>query len=639
MAVDEKEYLAILKKYWGYDSFRSIQLDIIRSIGEGRDTLGLMPTGGGKSVTFQVPALAQDGVCIVVTPLLALMNDQVSSLRRKGVLAHAVNSMMSHEQMLAAYDNCIFHACKFLYLSPERLSTDLFRLKVAQMDVSMLVVDEAHCISQWGYDFRPSYLNIAEVRQLLPDVPVLALTATATPRVADDIMLSLKFRQPNLFSMSFARANLAYVVRQAEDKEQQMVRILHSVEGSAIVYVRSRKRTRDYADLLKAQGFSVDYFHAGLDAKEKNRRQDEWTKGKTRIIVCTNAFGMGIDKPDVRVVIHINSPESIEAYFQEAGRAGRDGKKSYAVLLWSNADATNLRRHVTSAFPPIDFVKGVYNSICNLHEIGVGSGYGHVAEFNIDRFCRETHRQVTMTLGALAILERAGYMEYQPNVDLTSRLMFLVERNRLYRIEEAYPHLAPLIKAVLRSYTGIFMELATISEEKIGKMCGLAQQEVYERLLELDRLGIVTYNPRKHTEFITWLQEREDERRMVFPKSVYEDRRADATRRIESMIAYGTRNDVCRSRLLLEYFGDTEAEDCGQCDVCIERKKDSRTAKAMREDIEKIVTSKLSDGPLSLDVVRCIDGYDPRIVTEVIRMLIDEEVLSVNVKNILSLND
>ena len=638
-ALEDKDYLAILKKYWGYDSFRSIQLDIIRSIGQGRDTLGLMPTGGGKSITFQVPALAQEGVCVVVTPLLVLMKDQVLSLRKKGILAHTVNSTMSHDQMLAAYDNCILNAAKFLYLSPERLTTELFRLKIRQMKVSMLVVDEAHCISQWGYDFRPSYLNIADVRKLLDDVPVLALTATATPRVADDIMARLEFRQPNVFSMSFARQNLAYVVRKAEDKEQQMVKILRAVEGSAIVYVRSRKRTREYAEMLRAQGFSANFFHAGLPVKEKDKRQEDWTKGDVRITVCTNAFGMGIDKPDVRVVIHIDPPESIEAYFQEAGRAGRDCKKSYAVLLWSDADAAKLRRNVTTSFPPIDFVVGVYNSISNLRQVGVGSGDGHVEEFNLDQFCVETHRQIAQTAGALTILERAGYMSYQPNVSLASRLMFRVERGRLSGVEEAYPHLAPVIKALLRTYTGLFMEYATIDEERVGRMCAMSHQEVYERLLELSRIGIVSYNPQKHTEFISWLQDRETERYMVFPKSIYEDRLADASRRVESMISYSTRPDVCRSRQLLEYFGETDAEDCGQCDVCIERIKLRRNAETMRHEIEALVKKRLANGPLPYEVVQCAEGYDPRVVTEVLRSMIDDDLLSVDVHNVLSLNE
>lgn len=636
MPADE-EYLAILRRHWGYDSFRSIQLDIIRSIGAGRDTLGLMPTGGGKSVTFQVPALAVEGVCLVITPLLALMRDQVAALRRRGILAHCVNSTMSHELVLAAYDNCVLGACRFLYVSPERLSSDLFLLKLRSMRVSMIVVDEAHCISQWGYDFRPSYLGIAALRDVLPSAPVLALTATATPRVADDIMEKLRFKSANLFKMSFARPNIAYVVRHSEAKERQMVDILRAVPGSAIVYVRSRRRTKEYAEMLRALGLSADFFHAGLASKEKDKRQDEWTRGRTRVIVCTNAFGMGIDKPDVRVVVHIDPPESLEAYFQEAGRAGRDGRKSYAVLLWSDADGARLRRGVTSRFPPLDFVTGVYNSICNSREIGVGSGDGHVEQFDVEQFCCETGRQVAQTVGALSILERAGYMQYSPNVDLASRLMFHVERRRLYGVEEAYPRLAPLIKALLRSYTGLFMEYATIDEERVGKMCGLGRQEVYERLLELDRIGVVSYNPQKHTEFISWLRDREDERRMVFPKAVYDERRDDATGRVEAMIAYCTRGDKCRSRQLLEYFGDMSGDDCGVCDVCLQKRRTRRDAMRERDAIEAVVLRRLADGPMPYEVLRCIEGFDPCMVSEVVRVMVDDGLVVADVRNVYSL--
>lgn len=634
-------YAEVLKKYWGYDSFRSIQLDIITSIGEGRDTLGLMPTGGGKSITFQVPAMAKEsGVCIVVTPLLALMKDQVAGLRKKGILAHAVNSTMRHDEMLAAYDNCIYGGCRFLYVSPERLQSELFLNKVAAMEVSMIVVDEAHCISQWGYDFRPSYLHIADLRDVLPGVPLLALTATATPKVAEDIMEKLHFRKPNLFKMSFERKNIAYVVRRTEAKETKMIEILQRVPGSAIVYVRNRRRTREYADMVKRAGISADYFHAGLPVKEKDKRQEDWTAGRTRVIVCTNAFGMGIDKPDVRVVIHIDAPESLEAYFQEAGRAGRDGNKSYAVFLWSDADAGILKRNLTNSYPPLEYVVGVYNSICNANEIGVDYGAEHVAQFDIERFCKESGRAILQVAGSLAILERAGYIEYQPNIEFRSRAMFLIERGRLYRIEEQYPHLAPVIKGLLRLYSGLFMEYANISEDRMGRMLGLTHQEVYERLLELSRIGVISYNPQKKTSLISWTCDRVHEKYMVFPKAIYQDRYDDAKRRIDAVIHYCTDDSKCRSRQLLEYFGDKTGNDCGHCDVCIEKKKTRAQAKADFEAIKESVVSRLKErGEIYYEELRCVEGYDPREVSEVIRSLLADGVLAVDVRNFYKLDD
>lgn len=630
------DYAEVLKKYWGYDSFRSIQLDIITSIGEGRDTLGLMPTGGGKSITFQVPAMAKEsGVCIVVTPLLALMKDQVAGLRKKGILAHAVNSTMRHDEMLAAYDNCIYGGCRFLYVSPERLQSELFLNKVAAMEVSMIVVDEAHCISQWGYDFRPSYLHIADLRDILPGVPVLALTATATPKVAADIMEKLRFSKPNLFKMSFERKNISYVVRRTEAKEVQMIEILQRVPGSAIVYVRNRRRTREYCELIKHAGISADYFHAGLPVKEKDKRQEDWTAGRTRVIVCTNAFGMGIDKPDVRVVIHIDAPESLEAYFQEAGRAGRDGNRSYAVFLWSDADAAIMKRNLTNTFPPLEYVVGVYNSICNANEIGVDYGAEHVAQFDVEIFCKDTHRAILQVLGSLAILERAGYIEYQPNIEFHSRAMFLIERGRLYGVEEHYPHLAPVIKSLLRMYSGLFMEYANISEERISRQLGLTRQEVYERLLELSRIGVISYNPQKKTSLITWLCDRVHEKYMVFPKAIYQDRFDDAKRRIDTVIRYCTNNSKCRSRQLLEYFGDKSGKDCGHCDVCIERKKVGANARANYEAIKSSILTRLKErSEIYYEELRCVDGYDPREVAEVIRYLLGDGILSVDVRNL-----
>ncbi len=556
-----------------------------------------MPTGGGKSITFQVPALAMSGVCLVITPLIALMKDQVRNLRSRGILAHCITSDMHHDQMLAAYDNCIFGQAKFLYVSPERLKSDFFLSKLAQMDVSLLVVDEAHCISQWGYDFRPAYLQIADLRQLLPNVPVLALTATATPRVAEDIMNRLLFREHNVFKVSFARQNISYVVRHTDSKENQLIDILNNVPGSSVVYVRNRRRTREYAELLQAIGISAEFFHAGLEPQEKSKRQENWTSGKTRVIVSTNAFGMGIDKPDVRSVIHIDPPSSIEAYFQEAGRAGRDGLRSYAVLLVGEKDASMLRRHATESFPPKDEIIKIYNAVCNRFEIGVGCGAEHTESFNLEKFCLSTHRNVAQTYGALAILSRAGYMHYEPNVEFSSRLMFVVDRRQLYSVEEHYPHLSPIIKSVLRLYTGLFMEYATIDEARIGRGCALSRQDAYERLCEMDRLGFVSYNPQKKSSFVTWLCDRVEERFLVISPEVYDLRIAETKNRVEQMIHYFSQTDECRSRVMLRYFGDNEATDCGHCDVCIARKKQVAPTVPLAE-IESRIIECLSNSPM-----------------------------------------
>ena len=564
-----EQFLAILKTYWGYDSFREMQPEIITSVSSGHDTLGLMPTGGGKSLTFQVPALAMDGICLVVTPLIALMKDQVANLRRRGILAVALHSGLTRDEMTVALDNCLLGGGKFVYLSPERLATELFLVKVRQMKVCMIVVDEAHCISQWGYDFRPAYLNIADLRNELPGVPVLALTATATPRVVDDIMQRLRFSEPRVFRKSFARPNIAYIVRPTEQKEEQLIRILSKVPGSSVVYVRNRKQTREYAQLLAANGISAAYFHAGLPAAEKDRIQKAWTDNAVRVIVCTNAFGMGIDKPDVRTVVHMMAPDSLEAYFQEAGRAGRDGRKAYATLLWSKADEAKLRKSVADAFPPIEFITKVYQTIGNYYTVAVGSGCGMVHDFDIGRFCQECHLPIIAVNSSLAILGNAGYIDYQANVEMQSRMIFIIDNRELYTIQLQYPDLDITIKTVLRLYTGLFSEYVAIDEERIARRCGKTRQQIYEDLQALTRMRVARYMPARKTSQLTWLDDRQRPGDLIIRPEVYGQRRDDLSRRVESVIAYCTNDTDCRSRQLLDYFGERHADDCGHCDVCL----------------------------------------------------------------------
>ena len=483
----EDAYLSVLKKYWGYDKFRGIQRDIIESIGSGKDTLGLMPTGGGKSITFQVPALSREGLCLVVTPLIALMKDQVHNLRQRGIKATAVYSGLSHEEIIVALENCIFGDYKFLYVSPERLATDIFQTKVRRMPVSFLTVDEAHCISQWGYDFRPSYTKIAEIRKILPDIPVLALTATATPEVVKDIQRQLAFREENVFRMSFERKNLAYVVRHTEDKMGMLCHILDSVEGSAIVYTRSRRNTKEAAEQLQAKGFTATFYHAGLNDAEKDLRQREWQTGKTRVMVATNAFGMGIDKPDVRIVTHLDIPDSIESYFQEAGRAGRDGQQAYAVLLYQKYDRTRLMKRIPETFPDKDDIRKVYEHVCYYCQMAMGDGYQVTREFNLEEFCRNFKHFPVQTNSALHLLERAGYIEYTEEQENASRLHFLLRRDELYRIHELCEEQEQLIQWILRSYGGLFSDYVFIDERRLATLSGIPDERVYQHLLALTR--------------------------------------------------------------------------------------------------------------------------------------------------------
>ena len=582
------DYKEILKHYWGYDDFRGIQQQIIESIGLGRDTLGLMPTGGGKSLTFQVPAMALEGVCIVVTPLIALMKDQVQHLRQRGILAAAVYSGMQRDDILRVLENCILGRTKFLYVSPERLSSELFISKLRHMRVSFITVDEAHCISQWGYDFRPSYLEIANIRALLPNVPVLALTATATPQVVEDICEKLSqqpaanSQQPKagktgshnvehgfaVFRMSFERKNLTYRVKNCADKLQELIHTFTHTSGSAIVYVRSRRRAKEIAQELTNTGLSATFYHAGLEHEVKDQRQRDWQQDRTRIIVATNAFGMGIDKPDVRLVMHYDCPDSIEAYFQEAGRAGRDGKPAQAIILYNNSDNAKLAKRIEDTFPPKDEIRQVYEHLAYFFQLATGDGFGLTREFNIDVFCQRFHHFPVRVHSALQILQRAGYLEYDPAPDQQTRVRFLLERQDLYRLENLTANEDHLIVTLLRNYGGLFADFGYIDEGLISQQCGLRPVDLHEVLKSLSQKHIIQYIPRQQVPTIHYLQRREDPEHIQLPADVYEMRQEQYRQRILAMLNYMQDACHCRSRLLLEYFGETHTHDCGQCDVC-----------------------------------------------------------------------
>ena len=625
MAADAYAYKDILKQYWGYDGFRGIQEDIICSIGNGQDTLGLMPTGGGKSITFQVPALAKPGLCLVVTPLIALMKDQVQNLKSRGIKATAVYSGMTREEIVITLENCIFGDYKFLYISPERLDTEIFRTKLKSMNVSMITVDESHCISQWGYDFRPAYLKISQIRDMLPGVPVLALTATATPEVVDDIQKQLGFSTPNVFRMSFERKNLAYIVRRTDNKADELLHILQSVTGSAIVYTRSRKRTKDTAQWLNANGISATFYHAGLSNDDKDTRQKSWVSGQQRVMVATNAFGMGIDKPDVRLVVHIDMPDSPEAYFQEAGRAGRDGLKAYAVLLYAKTDKGIMSKRVADTFPEKDYIRKVYEQINYYYQMAMGDGLGCTKAFNIDEFCRNFKHFPIQVDSALKILTRAGYLEYTDEQDNASRVIFTLRRDELYYINEKDPDTEKLIRVILRSYTGLFSDYAYIDEETLAKRSGLTRQQVYSILITLTRQHVLHYIPGKKTPYIIYTRERQDSDRIVLSKEVYEDRRASYEKRIKAMIDYADTDDKCRSRMLLYYFGEKNEHNCGQCDVCL-KKHESGLRLGVFEDIrDEILRLLESEGPQTpKQLVESVTIADKDAVQEVLSFLMSE---------------
>lgn len=622
------DYLKILKQYWGYDSFRGIQEAIITSIGDGRDTLGLMPTGGGKSITFQVPALAQPGLCLVITPLIALMKDQVRNLRDRGIKAVAIYSGMTREEILIALENCIFGDYKFLYISPERLDTEIFRIKLRSMKVSMITVDESHCISQWGYDFRPSYLKIAEIRKLLPDIPILALTATATPEVVKDIQARLAFREENVFRMSFERKNLAYIVRRTENKAEELLHILKHVAGSAIVYTRNRKKTKEVAQWLNQQEITATFYHAGLSNETKDARQKSWLTGEHRVMVATNAFGMGIDKPDVRLVVHIDFPDSPEAYFQEAGRAGRDGEKAYAVLLYAKSDPTILRKRISDTFPEKDYIRKVYEDINFYYQMAMGDGLGCTYAFNIDEFCHNFKHFPIQVDSALKILTRAGYLEYTDEQDNASRLIFTLRRDELYRIQENNPDTEKLLRIILRSYTGVFTDYAYINEDSLASRTGLTRQQVYETLVFLTRRRILHYIPGKKTPYIIYTRERQETDRIYLSDEVYEDRKKSYIQRIEAMLSYAETDDKCRSRMLLRYFGEKNEHNCGHCDVCLQ-KHDSGVKQNEFDEIVRKIEELLQDNSMSVTVLQqqLEAAWKKEHIQQVLHFLLAEEKL------------
>lgn len=597
MTIDN--YREILHRYWGYDDFRGIQREIIESIGSGHDTLGLMPTGGGKSITFQVPALAQEGTCIVITPLIALMKDQVDHLLRRGIRAAAIYSGLTHEEIIVTLENCIFGNVRILYVSPERLSSELFQTKLRHMRVSFITVDEAHCISQWGYDFRPSYLEIAKIRKLVPDAPVLALTATATPAVVKDIQdkLTLKTERTfNVFRMSFERTNLTYVVRHTTDKRKELIHILNSVKGTAIVYARSRRRTKEFSEMLNEAGIPATFYHAGLDTTVKDERQQAWQHDQVRVMVSTNAFGMGIDKPDVRLVIHIDCPDSIEAYFQEAGRAGRDGFKAYAVLLYNDADERKLEKRIADTFPEKDYIRQVYEHLAYFYQIGVGSGYNHTFEFNIDKFCHTFRHFPIQVDSALKILNRAGYIEYTEEQDNQARVMFTIGRNDLYRLENTSPNEEKIITALLRNYGGLFTDYNYIDESFIASQTQLEPHQVYMTLKGLSQRHILHFIPQKKTPYIRYTQRREDMEHIMLPPAVYEERKQQYEERIHAIIKYATNDQVCRSRQLLRYFGEDDSHDCHLCDVCLAHRPEGKVTEARFTNAMEQILARLDDG-------------------------------------------
>ena len=619
MTRDIKE---ILKTYWGYDDFRSLQEEIIRSVLDGKDTLALMPTGGGKSLTYQVSGLAMEGVCLVVTPLIALMKDQVEDLKNRGIPAEAIYTGMRRDRVESIINKCIYDTVKFLYVSPERLYSERFREKLRLMNVCLITVDEAHCISQWGYDFRPPYLRIAEVREFFPGVATLALTATATPEVVEDIQKQLHFSTPNVLSKSFRRENISYVIRDTEANPLELFNILSKVQGGAIVYVRTRLKASSIAAFLNKSGIKSDFYHAGLSSAQRARRQEAWKSGKVPVVVATNAFGMGIDKADVRVVVHYDVPDSPEAYFQEAGRAGRDGKRAYAVLLSSRAALGGLQKRIDDAFPPKDYILRVYEALANYYQLGEGEGQGRAFEFNLKLFARNFKLNEARVMSAISILEVAGFLGYTTDINSRSRVMFTVLRDRLYEFETGDPLLERLMVLLMRNYAGIFVQDAYVDEGFLADQLDVTRKVLYDAFISLAKRKIIRYVPGDVKPYIVYYQPRLPLSYITIGREAYENRKELFVTKIGAMARYIRDDETCRQLLLMEYFGQKEDKPCGICDVCIGKKK--RLHREERKSLEERILQVLARQNTNIRELVHQLGEDKEVVVEQIRKLLDE---------------
>ena len=613
--------LAILKQYWGYESFRESQYEIISSVLSGRDTLALMPTGGGKSITYQLPTLMTDGLCVVITPLIALMKDQVDKLQRQGISAVAIHSGLSRRKIDIALDNCVYGDVKFLYIAPERLNSDIFRLRARRMNISLIAVDEAHCISQWGYDFRPSYLHIKTLREFQPEAPVLALTASATEQVTDDIMENLCFAEKNIIRSSFARPNLSYVVRKVEDKEEQLLRVISGVAGSGIVYVRKRETAETLCQFLQEQGVSASFYHAGLPNEERSIRQDEWVSGRVRVMVATNAFGMGIDKADVRFVVHYTMSDSMESYYQEAGRAGRDGKRSYAMLMVAPNDYKILSRRVEGNFPPIEQIKSIYEKICAYLMIAIGDGAARSYVFNIQDFCYREKLFVQTVVSALDLLERNEYMSYVDVADNPARVIFKVSRDDLYKYTMS-DTVERVVRTMLRMYNGLFTEFRAIDEEVIAAATDMSREQVHQVLRELWRSQIIRYVPANSSPMIYMNEERLPLSSLYISPKSYGYRKEQMISRFEAMVGYAENTTECRSVILSNYFGDSSAEPCGHCDVCLANKRNAKSEDSA-EAVEKRIVESLNEGELPLREIARRVAAKPQTITDALYRMLD----------------